>query len=327
MGHFQRKPIWYANLNKDNFGISLSTDRKLLAVFNNKTVLIVKARSGEVVGSTNIDASRVGWNRIKWSPSGKRLLISSVGDLRVINVENGSVETDIHLSDAPIATRGLSYPHEDYAMLDNSLLVHLPSKIRVCSYSGAGSSVYGDTAFIAVQGSSSGVLVASSFPHPAAANTLKKAQDDPEMFLIHPGVAVSIDVSQVPAQYQAEVKTGLQKSATNSGYKVNDGAPIKLAAKITGPKTEAVSYIARGSYVVKQYNSEVQVKWNGKNLWRRSGTNVPHMLMTKGGESIEDALKRLGKKPTRLCLEASSFQNLCSVPARSRVVQTDTTHL
>ncbi len=313
---YRRKPIWYVKLNQKNFGFDLSTDRRLVAIFNDKTVLVAKAKSGEILGSMGIDAPQVGWNRIRWSPSGKRLLLSSVGDLRVINVESGTVETEIHLSDAPIATKSLAYPHEEYALLDGGLLVHLPSKIRVCAYSNAASiGVRGSTAFIAVQGQSGGVLVPAAFPHPAAAETLSKAQEDPTMFLIHPGVAVSIDVSKVPSQYQTQVKQGLQKSAEKSGYKVQASSPISLVAQITGPKTEAVSYIARGSYVVNQYDSSLVIQWNGKNLWRRSSTNVPQMLMTKNGETIKDALNRLGKSPNTAVFGSMKFPEFMQRPS------------
>ena len=316
---FRRKPIWYADLNRNNHGMALSCDRKLVAVFNDKTVLVAEAKTGNVLGSLAINASRVGWNRIAWSPSGKKLLLSSVGDLRVVNVETGEVDLELNLSDGPVATRGLSFPHDDYAMLDKSVLVHLPSKIRVCSYSDASSIAQrGETAFIAVQGSSGGIVVGSSFPHPPAVEQLKKAQDDPTLFLLHPGVDVSIDVSQVPNQYRQEVQKGLEASAQKSGYTVDPSAPIKLIAKITGPKTEAVSYIARGSYVVNQYNSSVVVHWNDKNVWSRNATNIPGMLMTKGNETIEQALKRHGEKPNTSMFSSVSFPKFMQKPTEGK---------
>ena len=312
---YSRKPIWYANLNENNFGIDLSNDRKLLAVFNDKSVYVLNALTGETLGSLPINAPVVGWNRIRWSPSGERLLLSSVGDLRVVDVTTGEVETDIHVGDAPVATRNLTYPHEDYALLDDGLLVHLPSKLRVCSYSGASSiRQLGGTAFIAVQGGSGGIVVGSSFPHPAAEKMLATAKDDPTVFLIHPGVAVSIDVSGVPGQYQAEVRQGLEKAAQQSGYKVQPNAAVTLVASITGPKTEAVSYIARGSYVVNQYQSNARLQWQGKTLWQRGGTNIPHMLTTQGDETIEDALKRHGKSPNTSMFGTIKFPEFLQRP-------------
>ena len=303
---YKREPVWHAKLNTRNFGVDVSTDRRHVAVFNDKIVMVVDALTAEILGSTALQVARVGWNRIRWSPSGTKLLLSSVGDLRVVDVKTGELEQDIHLSDTPMATRGLSYPHEEYALLDNHLLVHLPSKIQVCDYRDATSiRILGGTAFIAIQTQSNGILVPAKFPHPAATAALKTAQDDPTMFLIHPGVGVAIDVSRVPGQYSQEVRNGLTQSVSNSGYKLDPASEIKLVASISGPKTEAVSYIARGSYVVNQYQSDAKLEWKGKSLWKRGGTNIPHMLSTKRDETIKQALDRHGKRPN-----TSIFANL-----------------
>jgi len=295
---YKREPIWHARLNGQNFGVDVSFDRKHVAIFNDKTILVIDTKSGRTLGSSGVNAPRVGWNRVRWSPSGKKLLLSSVGDLRVFNVETGEMENEISFGPTPIATKGLAFPHDDFALLDNKLLIHLPSRIRVCEYTDAAIRVQGDVSFVALHGDSGGVYVPSQIPHPKAKETLQKAQDDPTLFLLHPGVSVGLDVSQVPGQYRQEVEQGLRKSIEASGYKFNNSSPIRAVAKITGPKTEAVSYIARGSYVVQQYDSSVRLMWQGKQLWSRNGTNIPGFLQTKGGESIQQALDRHGKKPS-----------------------------
>ena len=315
---YKQQPIWFSNLNKQNFGVSVSTDRKLVAVFNNKTVAVAEVATGKILGSIGIEARSVGWNRICWSPSGKRLLLSSIGDLRVVNVESGEVETDFHLSDAPVATGALAYPHEDFALLDNKLLVHLPSRIRVCNYTGASSiETVGSTSFIAVSGSSGGVVVPANFPHKTAQEMLSKAQDDPTLFLIHPGVKVSVDVAGVPGRFREEVRKGVEESANKSGYELSPQAPLKLVAQITGPTTEATSYIGHGSHVVNQYKSTIKILWQGKVLWHRSGTNIPHMLMTQGNETVEDALRRHGEKPNVSMFANQRFPEYLQEPGQS----------
>ncbi|MEM7477414.1 MAG: SHD1 domain-containing protein [Planctomycetota bacterium] len=315
---YQREPIWHANLNKQNFGVDVSFDRKHIAVFNDKTVLVLDAKSGETLGSTAITASRVGWNRIRWSPSGKKLLLSSVGDLRIVSVETGEVENEISLGAQPVATRGLAYPHEDFALLDNKLLVHLPSRIRVCEYTDGNIKTLGGKSFIALHGKSGGIFVPAQIPHPKAEETLQKAQDDPTLFLLHPGVSVGMDVSQVPGQYRQEVQAGLRKSIENSGFRFDSNAPIRAVAKISGPTQEAVSYIARGSYVVNQYNSNVQLMWNGKSIWSRGGNNIPGFLQTKSGETIKQALDRYGKKPNTSMFSSLKFPEFMQKPSETK---------
>ena len=178
----------------------------------------------------------------------------------------------------------LSCPHDDFALLDNHLLVHLPTKIQVCDYRDAGQiETLGGTSFIAMLADAGGLLAPGDFPHPAAAKLLEKAQSDPSVFLIHPGVAVAIDVSGIAGPYQPGVRQGLEKAAKASGYTVAQSSPIVIMGAITGPKQEAVSYIASGSYVVNAYTSTIRLVWNGRDLWQTSGTNVPGMLHDQTG--------------------------------------------
>ncbi len=313
---FKREPIWHSRLNHNSFAMAVSLDRQLVALSDDKTLLVVNANSGEILGSSALDnAARVGWNRVCWSPSGKRILFTAVGEIRLFNVETAEWEADFHLSDAPIATNSLSYPHEDFALLDNRLLVHLPTKIQVCDYTGAHAiTTVGGMSFIGVQEQNGGLLVPAKFPHPAAEELLTKAQKDPSVFLIHPGVAVAIDVSGA-GQHQAQVKSGLETAIKNSGYKIDPSSQIKVVGSISGPKQEAVNYIARGSYVVNEFKSSIKMTWNGKDLWSTGGSNIPGMLMTSGGETIEQALAKAGQSPNLDIFSRVSFPEFMQRPS------------
>lgn len=293
-----RNAIWHARLNPKNFAIDLSPDRSRLAIYDDRTVMIVDPMTSDVLGATSLPTNaRAGWNRIRWSPSCKRVLCSAVGELRVLNVESGEWEHDFKLSDAPAATRALSFPDEDFALLDNSLLVHLPSKIKVCQYSGATSiKEVGGESFIAMHGGDGGFVVAAKFPHPAAKEMLQTALDDPSTFLIHPGVGVTVDSTRA-GRNQQEIRKGLEQSVARSGYKVDGSSSIRVVAEISGPKQRAVSYIARGSYIANEYISTIKIEWNGKTIWKRDSSNVPGIISTSGDETIQDVLDRLGKQP------------------------------
>ncbi len=315
---FKREPIWHARMDDSSFAMAVSLDRQLIALSDDKTLLVVNASSGEVLGSSALDNSaRIGWNRVCWSPSGKRILFTAVGEIRLFNVETGEWEVDMHFSDVPIATNALSYPHEDFALLDNRLLVHLPTKIQVCDYEAANAiTTLGGTSFIGVQEQNGGLLVPAKFPHPAAEELLAKAQSDPTVFLVHPGVQVAVDVSGA-GQYQAQVKAGLETAIKNSGYQLDPSAPIKIAGAISGPKQEAISYIARGSYVFNEYKSNIKMTWNGKELWSTGGSNVPGMLMRGGDETIEQALAKAGQSPNLDLFAGVKFPEFIQRPSES----------
>ncbi len=312
----QRKPIWHGRLS-GNFAVAASTDRSLLAVLDDKTVMVVKTENAEIVGSTSLEQNaHVAWPRIAWSPSGKRVLVSYTNDLRVLDVEKGEWLYGFSSPSGPVAPNALSYPDDDFALLDNHLLVHLPTKIQVCDYRDAGQmETVGGTSLIAMLSDAGGLLAPGTFPHPAAQKLLEKAQSDPSLFLIHPGVSVAIDVSGVGPQYQQMVRQGLEKAAAASGYAVAQSSPIIIAGSITGPKQEAVSYIASGSYVVNAYTSSIKLIWNGRELWQTVGSNVPGMLMTKQGETIEQALAEAGKQPNLSVFERTRFPEFMQKPS------------
>jgi hypothetical protein len=314
-----RKPIWHARLS-DNFAIAPSIDRSLLAVLDDKAVMMVKTETAEILGSIALEQNtHVAWPRLAWSPSGKRLLLSYTNDVRVLDLEKAEWLFAYSSPSGPVAPNALSYPHDDFALLDNHLLLHLPTKIQVCDYRDAGQiETLGGTAFIAMLGDAGGLLAPGPFPHPAAEKLLEKAQSDPSVFLIHPGVSVAIDVSGIAGPYQPAVWQGLEKSAKASGFAVAQSSPIVIVGAITGPKQEAVSYIASGSYVVNAYTSIVKLVWNGKDLWQTSGTNVPGMLMTKQGETIEQALAEAGKQPNFSVFESTRFPEFLQKPGENQ---------
>lgn len=316
-----RKPLWHARLSERNFAMKLSTDRKLLAVFDEKTLMVLNPETAEILGSTALPPNTpTGWCRLAWSANGKRIMLTSIADVRVMDTTTGEWAVEFTLPGGPVATNALSFPNEQFALLDNRLLVDLESRIQVCEYQGASQiETVGDTSFIAVQSDAGGVLAPAKLPHPAAVKMLETAQSDPSLFLLHPGVTVSIDVSAVSGPDQQTVKQGLEKSVADSGYKLSDSSPIKIVALISDPKQEAVSYIAAGSYVVTKYTSTVKLEWNGKTLWSTSGSNVPGMLMTKQGETMQEALENAGKAPNTSMFAGLHFPEFMQKPSDNPV--------
>lgn len=314
----ERMPIWHARLG-GNFAVEESVDRSMLAMFDEKVIMVVKSEDGEILGSASLEPNtHVAWPRIAWSPSGKRIAVSFTNTVRILDVEKGEWTLEYSSTGGPVCPNALSYPHDDYLLLDNHLLVHLPSRIQVCDYRDAGPiKTVGGTSFIGMLADSGGLLAPGKFPHAAAEKLLETAQKDPSVFLVHPGVGVAIDVAGVSPQYQQVVRQGLEKAAVTSGYKVEPSAPIVLVASITGPKQEAVSYIASGSYVVNAYASTIKVIWNGRELWQTGGTNVPGVLMTKDGQTIEQALAEAGQSPNLSVFEMVRFPQYMQKPSEN----------
>lgn len=309
-----RKPYWHAKLK--NGAVSASVDGSLLAIVDGHTIMIADPQTGQVKsGQALADKPHVAWPKVRWSPSGTRLLLSFTTQFRVLDLSTGQWIHQCTFTGAPIASNELSYPHDDYALLDNRMLVHIPSQIKVCEYRDAGRiTVVGGTSFIGMQSNEVGMVVPAKIPHPAAEEVLAQAEKDPSVFLIHPGVDVSIDASGA-GQHAGQVAEFLKTAATAAGYNVVSDAPIKVVASITGPKQEAVSYIASGAYIANVYQSTVRLTWQGKDVWSTGGNNIPGFLQTARGQSIQDKLNELGKSPNLHVFEKAQFPKLLQRPS------------
>ncbi|MDX1930076.1 MAG: SHD1 domain-containing protein [Pirellulaceae bacterium] len=310
-----RKPYWHAKLS-DNFAIDASTDRSLLAIADGHAIMIVDPQTGTVKASTFLeDKPHIGWPRIRWSPGGTKLLYAFMSEIRVLDLTSGNWVHQVGFTGGPIAPNALSYPHDDYALLDNHLLVHIPSQIKVCDYRSATRiTSVGGMCFIGMQGGDGGLVVPAKMPHPAAEKILAQAEKDPSVFLVHPGVQVAVNAAGA-GQWAGQVAQMLSKAATASGYKVVANAPIVIEASVSGPKQEAVSYIASGSYIANVYQSTVKITWQGKDLWSAGGSNVPGMISTGRGESIQDKLNELGKTPNLGVFENAKFPKMLQKPS------------
>lgn len=310
-----RKPYWHARLS-GNFAVDASTDRSLLAVADGHSIMIVDPQAGTVKASTFLeDKPHIGWPRIRWSPSGTKLMFTFMSEIRVLDLTKGTWTHKVGFTGGPIAAYGLSYPHDDYALLDDHLLVHIPSQIKVCDYRSATRiTTVGGMCFIGMQTGDAGLVVPAKMPHPAAEKILAQAEKDPSVFLIHPGVQVSINAAGA-GQWANQVSQMLTKAATASGYKVVANSPISIEASVSGPKQEAVSYIASGSYIANVYQSTIKLTWQGKDVWTTGGSNLPGMISTGRGESIQDKLNEIGKTPNLTVFEQTKFPKMLQKPS------------
>lgn len=311
-----RQAIWHTRL-KSNYALDYSLDRTQLFLLDDQTLMVLDPGSGKVLSSLSLEGQpRLSWPRIRLNPAGDQLLLTYGNDFRVIDLNSGATGLSGTITTSgPLAANGLSFLNDDYALLDNRLLLHLPSQIMVCEYKDAAQIIsLGGVEFVGLLGDQGGLVVPTSIPHPKAKETLAKAINDPGVFLIHPGVSVSLNVAGVGGEYQTQVETALRQAAEKAGYKVVSNAEISIVASVSGPTPEGVSYIARGTYVINKYTTDVRLVWKGKNVWSRGGNNVPGMLSLERDQTIQQKLDELGKKPNINFFNGVSFPKLLQAP-------------
>ena len=85
-----RKPIWHARLS-GNFAVAPSTDRSLLAVLDDKALMILKTETAEIQGSKLRSNSMptLRGHDLPGAPAASGLLLSYTTEVRVLDTEKG----------------------------------------------------------------------------------------------------------------------------------------------------------------------------------------------------------------------------------------------
>ena len=317
-------PAWYADLGKD-YEIEMTTDRKTLIVFVDGRVLEVSPLDGQVRGSFEIDGKpQLGWTKMRLNGRGDKLLLAHVRELQVYDLRTATLTDSVSMLRGPIANNGLDFVDDDYALLNKSKLVHLPSGISVCQYRDAAAiDSVGGTEFVGILGDQGGIVVPTAFPHPSAIKLLENAVDDPSTFLIYPGVRVSLDMSRIQGGNRSSVESGIRESIERAGYQFANNAEIVLRPEITGPKQEAISYIAAGSYIANTYSSTISILANGSPVFSRSGTNIPGFITTNRDETIQQKLDKLGRQPNLEFFRRVELPKMMQAPSEGKQASAD----
>ncbi len=164
-------------------------------------------------------------------------------------------------------------------------------------------------------GDAGGLLAPGEFPHPAAEKLLEKAQSDPSVFLIHPGVAVAIDVSGIAGPYQPAVRQGSGEG--RQGLRIHRGSVVAHRDCGSDHGSQAGGGQLHRVRLVRceclYFDHQAGMEWQGSVADERDRTS-PFVLMTKQGETIEQALAEAGKQPNFSVFESTRFPEFLQKP-------------
>jgi WD40 repeat protein len=237
------------------------------------------------------------WCKCAFSPSGKYLAASSHGTMTIWNTADGSVAFEGSFPGISMAY-GLHFPHDDFVLVSNKHLVQWSTGIQLWDYSGSNfTSTLGSTPVFCLSGGSAGALLPMSLPHPAALQMLEDVKDQPDLFVLRENIDIQIDISSVPRKHQELVKTRLTEQITKLKCRVSDEAPLVLRATVTGPVNKAISYFGAGSFVIKQYVSYLEFRYQDKKIWSSRATNTPGSIGSSRNKSYQDQVDDAGKAP------------------------------
>ncbi len=278
---------------------ALSPDRTQIAYCNGKEVGIFDVTSGEVIAQQATPENLV-FPKMLFSPSGKKLAAVGRDKLVVWDAANGGMERSISLAGI-IVTEGSEFPDDNFVLVNGHILIDLENQLKLWTYEGQQKvACRGGWAFLGVSDGEQkpGALVAAQLPHAAAKTMLKQALTQPDLFVLHSGSTVKVNVDGVPDFAERErVRKALTDRLQTIDCQAGDNGAIELVATMEGPKDRQVRYMfGGGDYQVKEYIARLKFVYQGQTAWERSGSNVPGVMTLKKGENVADKL-RASEKP------------------------------
>ena len=296
---------------------SLSNDRKYLAICGGDIFGIVNLEDPNSTPSVQKAPQMNYWLSSSFSPSCKRFAAATMGKLMVWDVDSGEVLFEGKIPG--VSTNGqIHFPHEDFVMVNNDKMIEFASGIKLWRYHGAAPvNIGGQSAFVHI-GRDGGKLHPINIPHQGALAMLEEAKSQSDLFILKKGSSVSLDLNEVPGTYRGDVEQKLKENLENKGFKYSSNAPLVLKAKITGPKTEAISYHFAGSFVFNKYESMLNLMYEGQSLWGTRSSNVPGMVSGRGKAEIEKQLKKAGSKPNLVIFSGAQLPDFLQKPTEGK---------
>lgn len=281
----------------------LSPDRKFLAFTTGKEMGILDIDAGEVRGlkpTTGNTAFAV----LSFSPSGKKFAIALMD--KVLAFDTATGEPSAEMLAAGVVVNGAAlWTDEDNVLVGNQYLLDLTNQVKVWHYQGVerATQVGPITLLLADSGPlGPGAVVPAQLPHPAAKSALSRAMADPDFVVLKPGSTVRINVDQISdAGKRSAVVDALTAKLSAIGVKVGPGAALELVASTEVGKQRDISYRTFGpgrsiqNYKVQEYISRVKFVYQGKTAWESSTYNIPHMVMLRNGQTMEQYLREQEK--------------------------------
>lgn len=280
----------------------LSPDRKRIGYSNGKEIGVFDVVRGEVVAQ-QATSEQITFPSVLFSPSGKKLAAVGREKLLVWDVATGNLEREVPLTGI-IVTESSQFPDENFVLVNGHVLIDLENQLKLWTYDHQQkSAAAGGWTFFAVSDGEQkpGALLAAQIPHPAAKTMLQQALTQPDLFVLHSGTTVKLNLNGLPdASERERVRQALTDKLQAIGCAAGDNGTIELVATMEGPKQRQIRYMfGGGDYNVQEYSAKLRFVYQGQTAWETSGSNVPGVLTLKKGENVADKLREHEKPDYR----------------------------
>lgn len=277
---------------------ALSPDRKYLAFVVNRQIGVLDVKAGEVLAAQSFPAppSAV----LSFSPKGTRLACIGFDKLYVWDFANGEPYREMLLTGWHAGSDVL-WTSEEHLLVGKQNLVDIENQVKLWHYAGPQAATFCDGVCWLVVASGrqlAGALAPMRLPHPGLKEYLDKAMQDPNFFVLRPGVSVRLNVDGLPDPGQRDkVRATLTEKLQARGFQAGSNGAVELIASAEPGKETEVAYHSFGSigariYKFQQHTVRLKFVAQGQTIWETSSTNVPGFLQLKEGETVEQRLRQ-----------------------------------
>jgi hypothetical protein len=305
------KAVWTIDGMNGCFG-ALSPGRNLLACSTHFGACLLEPLTGRVV---QVLEGRIPWNAALWfSPDGKRLAAVGTGAMLAWDLEAQDQPREIML--AGTYTHRVDWLSNEYVIVGGYKLVDLDKRLVTWHYlhpegerqNPITCTVAGKFWYLTVERVANGArrqLLPVALPHDEAAKVTSVMKPE-ELFLLHPGSKVSLQISVgADADQQQKIVAGLTGALKRAGMEVADGQPVTLEATSTTGESRQMVFHRFGAFggggetvTVTPTILELAIKLpDGKVAWSIKGRtgDVFGMVSIKAGQSVQDAVAEAQK--------------------------------
>ena len=292
------QPVWSCQAAK-GCRPALSPNRTHLVLADADQVCLLDVANPRVVASRALKTGA--FPKFSFSPSGARFAATTQSGSMVWETATGETYRDLESTLLPAigSPEPPLFVNEEQVLIGDTYLVDLPSMIPLWDYGGADVvSHVGSAVWYAVADGDKrpGVLFGAKLPHAAVDQALKRALSDPNFFIVKPGTAVKLNLDALPDAEQREaVRQALTDKLSQREMRVDPSAEVQIVATFDPPKSKNLTFHGFGGIQSVDFNetvAHISIQWQGQTLWQMQGSNSPHFLSRKEGESLQDAAKR-----------------------------------
>lgn len=330
------KPLGHVKCSRDSIPV-LSNDGKYLYAPLEKTLAVIDTRTHEYVAG--IPAESIEYSRLVLSPGGTRVAAVGRNRVQVWDATNGQSLIDQVMTTSTGADSGTGFVDEQFLMIGTSgtasKLFDTQNRLMAWDYTGTQHSIVGSalTWFVLRElsgGTTHRMIVGIDCPSSQIDSAIETAMRSDNYFAVKPGMKIRVEYSGISdGGERQKIENQIPQLLAQSNLEVSDQADVMLRLSVERGKLVKQRYRSFGEspfgggteYNFQPFICKATLQTGGTTLWSSSsGASAPHMLMRRGDETIDQALRRL-EKPNYSFFSSLSIPNYVPYPGPNGAIQ------